>query len=157
MESKIPWVSCENVCKSKADGGIGIRDLRAVNLALLGKWRWRILSGGQGIWRDILMAKYGSLYPSSHFGGRPVGFRVQYRRLFQVLEQSLSKVGDMGTWVDGEWVWGLKGGMELSAYSVVERACGVEAAPSVVPGPVLAKVWKSWAPSKVIVFSWQLL
>jgi hypothetical protein len=46
---KIPWVSWTNVCKSKANGGLGIRDLRAVNLALLSKWRWRLLSGGQGI------------------------------------------------------------------------------------------------------------
>jgi hypothetical protein len=72
---KIPWVSWTNVCKSKANGGLGIRDLRAVNLALLSKWRWRLLSGGQGIWRDILMARYGSLYPSPHLGGRPVGFK----------------------------------------------------------------------------------
>jgi hypothetical protein len=38
-QRKIPWVSWANVCKSKADGGLGIKDLRAVNLALLGKWR----------------------------------------------------------------------------------------------------------------------
>jgi hypothetical protein len=63
------------VCKSKADGGLGIRDLRVVNLALLGKWRWRILSEGQGIWRDILLARYGSLYPLPHLAGRPIGFR----------------------------------------------------------------------------------
>ncbi|MCI28718.1 RNA-directed DNA polymerase (Reverse transcriptase), partial [Trifolium medium] len=71
----IPWVSWVNVCKSKADGGLGIQDLRAVNLALLSKWRRRLLSGGQGIWRDILLSRYGSLYPSPHLGGRPVGFR----------------------------------------------------------------------------------
>jgi hypothetical protein len=41
----------------------------------LGKWRWRILSEGQDIWIDILQARYGSLYPSLHLGGRPVGFR----------------------------------------------------------------------------------
>jgi hypothetical protein len=38
-QRKILWVSWANVCKSKADGGLGIKDLRAVNLALLGKWR----------------------------------------------------------------------------------------------------------------------
>ncbi|MCI57449.1 ribonuclease H protein, partial [Trifolium medium] len=74
-ERKIPWVSWTNVCKPKTDGGLGVRDLRVVNLALLGKWRWRLLCGGQGIWRDILLARYGSLYPSPHLGGRPVGFR----------------------------------------------------------------------------------
>jgi hypothetical protein len=42
---KIAWVSWGKVCKSKRDGGLGVRDLRAVNLALLGKWRWRLISG----------------------------------------------------------------------------------------------------------------
>lgn len=247
-QRKISWVSWENVCKSKAEGGLGIKDLRAVNLALLGKWRWRILYEGQGIWRDILLARYGSLYPSPHLGGRPVGFRgtsawwrdvsllggskdstldwfsegigkkvgdglmtsfwfetwigdtplmAQYPRLFQVSEQSNSKVGEMGTWVDGEWVCDLKWRRNLfvweaellddlmralnsiqitdaqdiwfwkydatrifsvkSAYSIVELASRVDVAPPEVPNIILAKLWKSWAPSKVIVFSWQLL
>ncbi|GAU50741.1 hypothetical protein TSUD_99110 [Trifolium subterraneum] len=79
-EQKIPWVSWTNVCKPKADGGLGVRDLRVVNLALLGKWRWRLLHGGQGIWRDILLARYRSLYPSPHLGGRLVGFRGTWWR-----------------------------------------------------------------------------
>ncbi|MCH87828.1 ribonuclease H protein, partial [Trifolium medium] len=70
-ERKIHWVSWANVCKPKADGGLGIRDHKVVNLALLGKWRWRLLCGGQGIWKDILLERYGSLYPSLHLGGRP--------------------------------------------------------------------------------------
>lgn len=32
------------VCKSREEGGLGIRDIRAFNLALLGIWRWRFLS-----------------------------------------------------------------------------------------------------------------
>jgi hypothetical protein len=60
------------VCRPKSDGGLSIRDLCAVNLALLGKWR--LLSRGQGIWRDIIFARYGLLYPLPHFGGRPSSF-----------------------------------------------------------------------------------
>ncbi|GAU10371.1 hypothetical protein TSUD_422770 [Trifolium subterraneum] len=243
-DRKIPWVSWANVCKSKAGGGLEIRDLRAVNFALLGKWRWGLLSRGQGIWRDILMSRYGSLYPSPHLGARLVGFRgtsvwwkdisllggsmdstsdwfsegiwkkvgdglmtsfwfetwigdtplkVQYKRLFQVSEQSNSKVGEMGTWEDEEWVWDLKWRRDLfaweldlldelmgalnsiqianaqdiwlwkhdsneilsvkSAYSVVELASRVDVVLPEVFSLILAKVWKSWAPSKVIVFS----
>jgi hypothetical protein len=45
-----------------------------------------------------------------------------------------------------------------SAYSILERASRVEAALSALSGPVLSsKVWKFWAASKVIVFSWKLL
>jgi hypothetical protein len=44
-----------------------------------------------------------------------------------------------------------------SAYSVVDLASRVDIVPPEVSSLILAKVWKSWAPSKVIVFSWQLL
>ncbi|GAU51224.1 hypothetical protein TSUD_412300 [Trifolium subterraneum] len=46
-----------------------------VNLALLGKWRWRLISGEEGLWLDIVRAKYGPLGCSSHLGGRVRGFR----------------------------------------------------------------------------------
>ncbi|MCI24373.1 cytochrome P450 [Trifolium medium] len=54
-----------DVCKPKNKGGLGVRDLRSVNLALLDKWRWRLLFEGQGTWRDILLAR-----DVSHMGSR---------------------------------------------------------------------------------------
>jgi hypothetical protein len=75
VKKKIAWVSWSNICKPKKDGGLGIRDLRLVNIALLAKWRWRILSEGQGLRRDILLARYGSLFPAPHLAGRPSGLR----------------------------------------------------------------------------------
>lgn len=36
-EQKIYWVSWRKMCKSKGDGGLGFKDLRAFNLALLAK------------------------------------------------------------------------------------------------------------------------
>ncbi|MCI04128.1 hypothetical protein A2U01_0025172, partial [Trifolium medium] len=36
------------------------------------------------------------------------------------------------------------------AYSVLVSTVAVQVASHVVPGQVLAKVWKSWAPSKVV-------
>ncbi|GAU11500.1 hypothetical protein TSUD_344900 [Trifolium subterraneum] len=44
-----------------------------------------------------------------------------------------------------------------SAYSVLVSNLGVTVVSPEVSDQVLAKVWKSWVPSKVIVFSWQLL
>ncbi|GAU33935.1 hypothetical protein TSUD_357340 [Trifolium subterraneum] len=44
-----------------------------------------------------------------------------------------------------------------SAYSVVELASRVDVVMPEVSSLILAKVGKSWAPSKVIVFLWQLL
>jgi len=71
----IPWVSWSVVCKPKREGGLGVRDLRQVNLALLAKWRWRYLVGDGGIWNNIISARYGGCLPSPHLGGRPSGLR----------------------------------------------------------------------------------
>jgi len=38
-EKKIAWVKWESVCLPKEKGGLGIRDLRNFNYALLGKWK----------------------------------------------------------------------------------------------------------------------
>ncbi|WJX49459.1 hypothetical protein P8452_35893 [Trifolium repens] len=37
--SKLSWVKWEVVCKDKIKGGLGVRDLKVVNLSLLSKWR----------------------------------------------------------------------------------------------------------------------
>jgi hypothetical protein len=57
---KISWVKWEVVCKSKSQGGLGVRDVRLVNLSLLAKWRWRLLQPGMPLWKEILVAKYGN-------------------------------------------------------------------------------------------------
>jgi hypothetical protein len=57
---KINWVKWSVVCKAKSSGGLGVRDINLVNQSLLAKWRWRLLTPGRSLWKDILVAKYGS-------------------------------------------------------------------------------------------------
>ncbi|CAJ2670867.1 unnamed protein product [Trifolium pratense] len=40
-------------------GGLGVRQLREFNLALLGKWCWRMLVDREGLWFRVLAARYG--------------------------------------------------------------------------------------------------
>jgi hypothetical protein len=51
-------VKWDDVCKPKKDGGLGIRDLRIVNISLLIKWRWKLLSCQSEIWKEVIVAKY---------------------------------------------------------------------------------------------------
>jgi hypothetical protein len=56
---KIAWVKWVDVCRPKESGGLGIRNLRFVNIALLTKWRWRLLNSKESVWKSVLLAKYG--------------------------------------------------------------------------------------------------
>jgi hypothetical protein len=56
---KISWVKWSVVCRDRKKGGLGVRDIRIVNLSLLTKWRWRLLSPGRPLWKEVLVAKYG--------------------------------------------------------------------------------------------------
>ncbi|KAK2446576.1 hypothetical protein QL285_017365 [Trifolium repens] len=56
---RISWVKWDTVCKPKKWGGLGVRDIRAVNISLLAKWRWRLLHSDGAIWKDVIKAKYG--------------------------------------------------------------------------------------------------
>jgi hypothetical protein len=52
-------VKWDDICKPKKEAGLGIRDLRLVNLSLLAKWRWKLLSHEKEVWKDVIIAKYG--------------------------------------------------------------------------------------------------
>lgn len=60
-ERKICWVAWEEVCKEKGMGGLGIKNLGAFNLALLGKWVWRARAEHGLLWHKVLAARYSGL------------------------------------------------------------------------------------------------
>nr|KYP32205.1 Putative ribonuclease H protein At1g65750 family [Cajanus cajan] len=60
-DSKIPWVKWETVCKSKVEGGLGIKDVRLFNWALLGKWVWRCMQSPGMLWAKVLHHRYGRI------------------------------------------------------------------------------------------------
>jgi len=42
------------------EGGLGIKQLDSFIKAVLGKWKWTLGSFEHGLWKDILVSKYGS-------------------------------------------------------------------------------------------------
>lgn len=56
---KICWVKWDVVCCSREEGGLGIRNLKAFNLALLGKWRWSFFTEKESTWSRVLRVRYG--------------------------------------------------------------------------------------------------
>ena len=58
VNKPISWVSWKDVCKPKKDGGLGCRDIRKFNQALIAKWKWRCISPEKGRWKEVLGSKY---------------------------------------------------------------------------------------------------
>ncbi|MCI01171.1 RNA-directed DNA polymerase (Reverse transcriptase) [Trifolium medium] len=57
---KLRWIKWSVVCQKKNKGGLGVRDIKATNISLLMKWRWRLLQHDErSLWKEVLVAKYG--------------------------------------------------------------------------------------------------
>jgi len=51
---KIAWASWKMVCELKEEGGLGMIDLGRFNVAILGKWIWRLGNDKMGLWKKVL-------------------------------------------------------------------------------------------------------
>jgi hypothetical protein len=66
-EFKYHLVRWDKVCSSIFEVGLGIRNLRTFNQALLGKWLWRYGYERDAWWRVVVDSKYGSLSVTPRF------------------------------------------------------------------------------------------
>ena len=72
-EKKLAWMSWEKMCLPKERGGLGFRDLKTFNLALLAKQRWRLQTNSSSLFYYVYKANY---FPRCDFvyaelGGQP--------------------------------------------------------------------------------------
>ncbi|CAL5372109.1 unnamed protein product [Camellia sinensis] len=59
VQRKIHLVQWKEVCKSKAQGGLGVRSLSDVNICLMLKWWWRYGHQQQSLWKMVVCSRYG--------------------------------------------------------------------------------------------------
>ncbi|GKB29371.1 reverse transcriptase [Tanacetum coccineum] len=62
--SHIHWVGWDRISRPKDEGGLGFRDLKAFNLALLAKQGWRLIVNPHSFWGRVLKGIY---FPRSNF------------------------------------------------------------------------------------------
>lgn len=58
LRRKVHLVKWEEVTKSIANGGLGIRKVRVANSCLLLKWWWRFACESKALWRKVICSKY---------------------------------------------------------------------------------------------------
>jgi hypothetical protein len=118
---RVNWIKWEDVCKPKRLGGLGVRDLRLVNISLLTKWRWRLLNGGNSLWREVIRSKYGDEVIGRvdwNEGGRPwfsslwwkdissIGYNLNTNWFVRSVKRSLGNGATTSFWLD-IWVGSL--------------------------------------------------
>ena len=57
---KIRWMKWRTICSPIDAGGLGVKDIKCFNDALLSKWKWRYELSKKGLGRDILDVRYKS-------------------------------------------------------------------------------------------------
>jgi len=70
-----------------------VRQLKEFNLALLGKWCWRMLVGRGGFWYRVLVARYGEEAGRLEVGGQSVS--SWWKEIAKIRD---GEVGDDGGW-----------------------------------------------------------
>jgi hypothetical protein len=55
---KYHMVDWATVCRPKAFGGLGILNTKFMNIALMLKWVWKLYQNADGLWADLIRAKY---------------------------------------------------------------------------------------------------
>jgi hypothetical protein len=86
----LSWIKWKVVCQEKNNGGLGVRDIKAVNLSLLMKWRL-LQMDDRAIWKEVLVAKYGDhiLFDVELSNGPPPYFSSLWWKDICALENSV--------------------------------------------------------------------
>jgi hypothetical protein len=58
QKRKYHMVDWATVCKPREFGGLGILNTKNMNIALMCKWIWKLYQNAEGLWADLLRAKY---------------------------------------------------------------------------------------------------
>jgi hypothetical protein len=85
-KKKYHLVSWPSICQPKCQGGLGVMNTKAMNIALMAKWIWRIYSeqNPELLWLRLLKAKYKT---KEIFSTNPVGCSPFWHSIHKVKEQ----------------------------------------------------------------------
>ena len=84
------WISWDKLCTLKACAGVGFKQLKQFNLALLAKQRWRLQSGGDSLVYRVFKARY---FPNSDFVHVGMGCNPSYAWRSIMATQDVVKKG----------------------------------------------------------------
>lgn len=95
----IRWMSWERLCEGKFNGGLGFKDLKQFNVAMLAKQGWRLLNEENSLVSVLMKAKY---FPTTNFLIAKLGNNPSYMRRSILESQTIVKQGSRRRIGNGE-------------------------------------------------------
>lgn len=86
QDQYLAYVAWEHLCRPVQEGGLGIKDLKFFNEAILLKYLWRLASGDNSLWVTLVRTKY---IPRSLLwqSGRTYRCTIFWRSLMHLMEK----------------------------------------------------------------------
>ena len=147
---KISWVAWERILCERKKGGLGVGSLRALNIAMLGKWWWRERNETYSMWKSVV-----SLYNSAQSSN--VSKSWIWGRIKNI-DMDLSALGiDLQNYLQRKengsgWLWTLD---PSNSYTV--RSLRLLIDNSLLPSFDSETDWIRWVPSKANIHLWRVL
>ncbi|GKV32816.1 hypothetical protein SLEP1_g41389 [Rubroshorea leprosula] len=84
--------------KAKEEGGLGVKDLEKFNVALMGKWLSRLANMEEGLWKSVIVGKYGAE------GGHWMDWVRDGRNIGSLWWRDVRRL-KAGEGVNARWLW----------------------------------------------------
>ncbi|XP_020535519.2 uncharacterized mitochondrial protein AtMg00310-like [Jatropha curcas] len=124
-ERKIHWLIWYSLCRSKDQGGVGFRNLRAFNLAMLSKQCWRLASNESSLLSQFLKA---GCYPRGSFMSTAPGYKPSFT--WQSFMRARHLIDQGSRWLIGNGarvcVWGDKWVSSLPYQKVISEPLALD-------------------------------
>ncbi|KAJ9555564.1 hypothetical protein OSB04_010178 [Centaurea solstitialis] len=150
---KICWTAWDKVIRDKKCGGLGIGSLRALNLAMLVKWKWRERTEPDAKWRTVVRncnlnySADGVTRSRCGVWNSIIGTEKDLRDMGINLSSLMQHKAD-----GGGWSWELESSKNYTVSSLRKLIDGVS-----LPIADLQTEWIRWIPSKTNVLLWRIL
>ncbi|KAL9666964.1 hypothetical protein QQ045_001308 [Rhodiola kirilowii] len=88
VRRKIHYVKWSKIKKPKKYGGLGIQGLVDMNLVLLSKWWWKLITGKGGLWTRMVLEKYAIKRPHnpSEMLGSPNRLSNSWKDILKIVQ-----------------------------------------------------------------------
>nr|GEZ20428.1 hypothetical protein [Tanacetum cinerariifolium] len=106
---KLAWIKWENAISSYDNDGLNVDSLKAFNLALLQKCRWRLLSHKNALWVKVIKALHGQEGGFDNNGCicnvRDSSFYIGYNMLYRLENEKDCLIIDRIDHCQWRWIW----------------------------------------------------